>query len=330
MSDFDHIDNNPPCFSPQNPVVDTTRIVFDVSNIPVGELQPLQPPDGETTPDTEEFLRRTLFPELSPLLPPFQEADPSTTHTIGNETNLVTIMTTTTLPPPPTNTMMLPTTKEEEQAAPTTQPHPVVRTRHRFWYAGKSFFATSVLYLQLNPSCPHPEATPDLVGVVAKCPTEKNGQQYTIRWKYPRLQGLQWPANLKHHLRTTFDKDFLHPGLKDWITSCPLNSRDDNPASNHDQDETMMPQQPAITRLAPRPNVANDPTPPRFLKSIRQNHHNVWHLLQYIRLVLRQGSRQQLVVSDIRIVATNFQVLLLFLPSRTLMMSLQHNSFLWL
>ena len=113
------------------------------------------------------------------------------------------------------------------------------------------------MYLQLDPSSPPPEATPELVGVVAKCPTEKNGQQYTIRWKYPRLHGLQWPANLKNHLKTTFDKDFLHPGLKGWITSCPLNSTDHNPAG------TIAAQQQATTTpLARRPNHANDPPPP--------------------------------------------------------------------
>lgn len=89
MSSFDDKDFNHHRFSIHNPVLHTERYLFDVSNIPVGDLHPFQSLPGESTPDSQELIRRNLFPELS-MFPPDIDKD--------TQINVVT-MGTATLPP---------------------------------------------------------------------------------------------------------------------------------------------------------------------------------------------------------------------------------------
>jgi hypothetical protein len=275
MSDFDY-DNNSLCpDSPRIHVPEATRVVLDLFNLPTGNLEHFEGPDGETSPETEDFLRRTLFPELPPLED--DVAPRVSTTTIGDETNFITISTTTrtTTTAPATAMMMEPTTTDEpQQQQPTCQvlvPSPPIHhlaaarpapQRQRFTFSGKSFYAGFLIYLQNNPSLPPPASTPDLVGVVVKCPTKKNGQQYTIRWKYPLPQGTEWPDNLKLHLRTVFDKDYLHSsGLKHWILTCPLSTtnrdrRSALPTERRQQQEPAPANQPPAPANQPPPQVA--------------------------------------------------------------------------
>jgi hypothetical protein len=64
MASFDDEDEIPDRFGNQNMVVETIREVFDVSNIPVGEVQRLPTPLVES-PDLEDLLPPTFFPDLS-------------------------------------------------------------------------------------------------------------------------------------------------------------------------------------------------------------------------------------------------------------------------
>jgi len=223
MSSFDNEDFNPDRFSIENPVLDTQRYLFDVSNIPVGDLLPFQSVPGESTPDSQEFIRRNLFPDPD-LVPTFRP------HISGNNTqitdhdtqmNVVTMGGTVdtsliAVPPPP------PPMQQQEPLVITQPASKMPSQRKRFSYRHKFFYADSEIYLQLNAAYPLPEESPpELVGYVEVCPQKRNGDVYQINWM-PRT-GVEWPTNLRHHLRTKFDKAFLHPHLKKWIQSCPLN-----------------------------------------------------------------------------------------------------------
>lgn len=81
MSSFDDEDSNPHRFLPQNSILEPERYIFDVSNIPVGDLLRLESQPGESTPDSQELLRRNLFPELSPIRPDIADNDPTISDT---------------------------------------------------------------------------------------------------------------------------------------------------------------------------------------------------------------------------------------------------------
>jgi hypothetical protein len=223
MSDSDDNDDLLYRFSNRNPVVETERIVFDVSNIPVGHLDPLPDPNGELSPDSLDFLRRDLFPEASAVEAPAvvqqqQEHHHETPHntTNGTDIEIVTMGGTSSATPAAGGGGV------EHSTLSTSQPRQQRRKRVKFWK--QLFYASSELYLKLDPSFPFPHSTPDLVGLVVSCPSKRNDNHYIIEWQSPRLDGVEWPANLRHHLITKFHKSKIHSFLPDWIAACPDNN----------------------------------------------------------------------------------------------------------
>jgi hypothetical protein len=213
-----------------NLVPQTERYLFDVSNIPVGDIFPLESATGQSTPDSHELLRRNLFADPTTFCPDIPDI-PGTNSRITDSTNIVTVMTaptaaTTLFPCPPLDPPPAVAAAAEHDPPPantTNKPS----SRKRFSYRKKYFYANSAIYLELNNDHPHPgegesSSLPDLVGYVEVCPQKRNGQMYHIRWTSLR-SGAAWPDNLRHHLRNKFEKGFLHPLLKKLIEACPLN-----------------------------------------------------------------------------------------------------------
>ena len=46
----------------------------------------------------------------------------------------------------------------------------------------KYFYATSDMYLKIDPSKPAPDSTPELVGQVVTCLSQKNNRQFETNW----------------------------------------------------------------------------------------------------------------------------------------------------
>ena len=124
---------------------------------------------------------------------------------------------------------------------------PTKRRRMRFSYAKKSLHASSNLYLQLDQSLPPPASTPDLIGQIITCPNKKNNNHYQINWIGPSC-GLEWPLNLKQHLRCSFPKQQLHADVSSLIASCPRN-----------QKSTSIPPTPVAQPNIPHPTTLDDP-----------------------------------------------------------------------
>lgn len=233
MSSFDDEDNVPVCNLTQNPVEHIERLVFDVSNIPVGDLLPLQFPTGQSSPSDVELFQTSLFAAGEIHLPGLDsDGDfPSGTGTLNTDVNEITMGSSTqhlgnwhdsSRRRSPTTTNTAPSNNTKKR-------------RIRFSYSKKFFYASSDIYLQLNPNIPPPESTPELIGMVLDCPRTSNGHHYRIEWTSP-TGGASWPENLKLHLRTTFEKPFFHtldPNLKDLIVSCPLNKNNDKSKKRH-------------------------------------------------------------------------------------------------
>jgi hypothetical protein len=243
MSAFDPQDNHQNRFSDRNPVVETVRIVLNVSDLPVGHVTGLTDQDLSSDDDFVETLltTRELFPGPSSSLPASaaSEDEASSCNTITTQANIVTMggstMRTTeefVAPAPPPVPPVPPAAagvavvrqqaqQEEEREAATGVDK---NKRKRFKYSKKYFYATSDIYLKINPEFPPPESTPELVGMISQCPTKKNNNHYEVTWVSLRSQAVEWPLNLRHHLRTLFSKESIHANLASWIEGCERNS----------------------------------------------------------------------------------------------------------
>jgi hypothetical protein len=71
-------------FSDQNPVVQTERIVLDVSDLPVGHLTGPMDQDLSSDDDFVETLKRKIFPEPSSLPESSEDGASSTIKLISN------------------------------------------------------------------------------------------------------------------------------------------------------------------------------------------------------------------------------------------------------
>jgi len=187
---FDEEDSmDPHRFLILNLVPETQRSLFDISNIPVGDIFPSQFGTSESTLDSQELLhRKNLFPDLSTFCPHIPD-----TNTGITDSHVVTVTTaptaaTTLLPLPP----MGPPAAGAPAAAPEQHDPPPANTtkkapsRKRFSYQKKYFYADSSMYLELNNDYPHPgggesSLLPELVGYLLEvCPQKRNGEMYHI------------------------------------------------------------------------------------------------------------------------------------------------------
>lgn len=97
------------------------------------------------------------------------------------------------------------------------------RRRIRASYAKKFFYGEPDMYLDIDPTKETAESTPELLGQVKTCPNKKKQNLYEISWIRPKDPMVQWPENLKYHLRTLFHKNEIHKRLSSLIDGCILN-----------------------------------------------------------------------------------------------------------
>lgn len=294
MSDFEDRHDGQNRFSNRNPEVQTQRIVFDVSDLPVGPVEPVVGvPQSDSSDEGFMFeeLRRDLFPDqLSP--PLLQQPNSSLfegddENSISNA-NQVTIMGSS-FHPQQLGAIHDQNVQEDDQSIAnfeqegTTRPvnvqqmvaPPSKKTQHkrtRFSYSKKFFYATSNIYLRLDPSFPPPESTPELLGQVVSCPNKHNQNQYVLEWLHPRSCE-KWPTSLRHHLRTNIPKNDLHAELSHLIVNCTLNKNllpprgeREEEAANAATPRLILPQMPIPPPSAPPPPLSVIETPARCSK----------------------------------------------------------------
>lgn len=201
-------------FSNFTPVIQTQRVMLDVSEIPVA-LFPSANDDNSVDGSDANNLRGQLFQ--------------NGTMELGNNAHEVT------LPSVPAESNLpsiddllaeIARTPNDNDAndleADATTMMGQQKKRHRFSYAKKYFYGSSVLYFQLDPTLPQPEQLPELLGQIIGCPNKKNNNQYHVKWLRPKDSG-NWPVNLTPHLRSYFPKDMLQLQLAFLIGECPVN-----------------------------------------------------------------------------------------------------------
>jgi hypothetical protein len=255
MASRDPQDNLPNRSSDGNPSVQPRRVMFDVSELPVGAyLNSVAP-----TPESDEFIEnwdsinRQLFPEVDP---PAHQPEPEVNDITAGSSQNDTIASPGRMEVVQALASLLNTSNiEQEEQVQDEYADTVLQAtlnerkrRARNSVAKKYFHASHEVYLKLDNQFPSPSSTPDLLGQVWSCPTRKNNNEYTIKWIKP-VGSTTWPTNLSRHLRTTFPKDMLHKALPKLIASCAENGferlRESNILQRNSQNEiqAVPPQQ---------------------------------------------------------------------------------------
>ena len=163
MSSDDQQGDLPNRFSTAQRIPKTETIRIDVSNIPVGHLDPIKGLSGELSPSSDEFLRWQLFPpEPSSIILPWELHDdpPPPPSQQENSTHHITMDTTT---------------------------GDVVtgrkRKKKRVKIAKKLlFYVSSDFNYRQNPLFPCPPAVQDLVGLLAASLSIKKQQSPLQNW----------------------------------------------------------------------------------------------------------------------------------------------------
>jgi hypothetical protein len=152
-----------------------------VSNIPIGDLVPVEFPTGESSPanNNEQLFQRSQFTAEIHLPGTVSDSDFPTGGTLDIDVNQITMGSSTQLRnshnSSRTDTEMPDANIQHEGPAASNK-----KRRTQFSYSRKFFFASSNIYLQLNPNIPPPASTPQLIGMVLDCPRTSNGQHYRI------------------------------------------------------------------------------------------------------------------------------------------------------
>ena len=235
MADFHHPDDVPHRSFVYNPSVQVETMRIDVSDMPPGPMDGVVLRNESDDENGAELCRRRLFDSETPReLFGDQFSSTAENHvTIApSEPSPTTTGLHNSVPPPsiPNDSSggdLLASNYEEEPAVVAavldTALQATKRRRIRASYAKKFFYGEPDMYLDIDPTKPTAELTPDLLGQVKTCPNKKNQNLYEISWIRPKDPMVQWPENLKYHLRTLFHKNEIHKRLSSLIDGCILN-----------------------------------------------------------------------------------------------------------
>ena len=252
MADFHHPDDGPHRSFMYNPSVQVETMRIDVSDMPPGPMDGALSSNESDDENGAELCRRRLFgPEAPRGL--FGEQSSSTAE------NHVTMA--PSQPSPTTtglqNSVPPPSIPDDSAVAAIldTALQATKRRRIRASYAKKFFYGEPDMYLDIDPTKETAESTPELLGQVKTCPNKKNQNLYEISWIRPKDPMVQWPTNLKYHLRTLFHKNEIHNQLARLIDGCSLNR--DLSAATVSLPTTQTPTQTTtqLPLLAPRPEA---------------------------------------------------------------------------
>lgn len=239
MADFHHPDDGPHRSFMYNPSVQVETMRIDVSDMPPGRMDGVLLSNEFDDENGVELCRRRLFVQEAPR-GWFGEQSSSTAENHVTMAPSQPSPTTTGLQnsvPPPSipndsGALLLAASYEEPSVAAVldTALQATKRRRVRASYAKKFFYGEPDMYLDIDPTKQTAEFTPELLGQVKTCPNKKNQNLYEISWIRPKDPMVQWPPNLKYHLRILFHKNEIHKQLASLIDGCSLN-RDLSPAT---------------------------------------------------------------------------------------------------